>query len=71
MLAFLIHYQRRKGQLLFVDSGTVSSLGVRIFGRPKVQGLLDLAQADVSGFQACQKKHTKSVRVCQNDESSI
>ena len=44
MLAFLIHYQRRKGQLLFVDSGTVSSLGVRIFGRPKVQGLLDLAQ---------------------------
>ena len=45
MLAFLIHFHRRKGQLLFVDSGTVSSLGVRIFGRPKVQGLLDLDKA--------------------------
>lgn len=42
MLAFQIHFHRRKGQLLFVDSGAVSSLGVRIFGRPKVQGLLDL-----------------------------
>eukprot|EP00435_Cladocopium_sp_Y103_P073655 s200_g44.t1 len=42
MLAFLIHFHRRVGQLLFVDSGTVSSLGVRIFGRPKIQGLLDL-----------------------------
>ena len=47
MLAFQIHFHRRKGQLLFVDSGAVSSLGVRIFGRPKVQGLLDLDKAGV------------------------
>eukprot|EP00913_Durusdinium_trenchii_P028779 g26988.t1 len=45
MLAFLIHFQRlrrvRRGRLLFVDSGTVSSLGVRIFGRTSSAGLLD------------------------------
>eukprot|EP00438_Fugacium_kawagutii_P013796 Skav214475 [mRNA] locus=scaffold1167:203907:222052:+ [translate_table: standard] len=42
MIAFLIHFHRKKGQLLFVDSGSVSSTGKRIFGRPKLQGLLDL-----------------------------
>lgn len=31
----------RRGRLLFVDSGTVSSLGVRIFGRTSSAGLLD------------------------------
>lgn len=48
MLAFLIHFQRKKqrgfkGQLFFVDSSTVSSFGVRVFGREKVKGLLEVA----------------------------
>ncbi|CAJ1374740.1 unnamed protein product [Effrenium voratum] len=43
MLAFNIHFARRKGRLLFVDCGGVSSFGARIWGRQGAPGLLDVA----------------------------